>query len=251
MAFQVELEVYRGPVELLLHLVRRQEIDVTAVSVGQLAEQFIRRLDGTPHWDFDEIGEFLIVCSTLAEIKSEQVLPQPEAAPVEEVDEPTALVRQLVEYRKFREAAHILEERSLRWQQRMTRTADDFPPAQRSLADEPIEELELWDLVTAFSRMSRDNRISPGTSIVYDDTPIDQHMEHIRGLLERDGRTALGDLFRPGMIKSRLVGMFLAVLELVRHHNIRTEQDQDFGEIWIYPAGDRPQHCDEPPPPIG
>lgn len=232
--YQVELDVYRGPIELLLYLVRRREVDASSIRVGTLAEQYVRHLAEVVQLDFDEIGEFLVVCSTLAEIKSEQVLPQAPVAEAEAAaEEPTALVRQLVEYRKFREAASVLEERSLRWRRRMTRVANDLPPADRSLADEPIEELELWDLVTAFSRLSVDNQVAPGTSIVYDDTPIEVHMRNIRTALELHGRVALGDLFVPGSTKGRLVGMFLAVLELVRHHDVRTEQEDDFGEIWV------------------
>lgn len=259
--YQVELDVYRGPIELLLYLVRRREVDASSIRVGALAEQYVRHLAEATQLDFDEIGEFLVVCSTLAELKSEQVLPQAPVAEAEAAaEEPTALVRQLVEYRKFREAASVLEERSLRWRRRMSRIANDLPPADRSLADEPIEELELWDLVTAFSRLSVDNQVAPGTSIVYDDTPIEVHMRNIRTALELHGRVALGDLFVPGSTKGRLVGMFLAVLELVRHHDVRTEQEDDFGEIWVVqgppgssaaaagaPAGAAPLPASPPP----
>ncbi len=96
--------------------------------------------------------------------------------------------------------------------------------------------MELWDLVSAFGRIIRDREAARPSSIVYDDTPIHVYMARIHEQLVARGRLAFSELFRPGMHKSTLVGMFLAVLELVRHFNIRAEQNDQFGEIWLLPG---------------
>jgi segregation and condensation protein A len=130
----------------------------------------------------------------------------------------------------------MLEERRAQWQERFGRLADDLPPRERNLAEEEIHEVELWDLVSAFGRIMRDSQASKPSSIVYDDTPIHVYMTQLHARLLAEGRLSLGDLFRPGMHKSALVGMFLAILELVRHYRVRAEQNKLFGEIWILPS---------------
>ncbi|MFZ5832547.1 MAG: segregation and condensation protein A, partial [Planctomycetota bacterium] len=146
------------------------------------------------------------------------------------------LVRRLLEYKRYRDAASVLEERSRAWQQRFARQAPDLPPRERNLADEPIAEVEVWDLVSAFGRIIRETEAGRVSSIVYDDTPIHVYMSSIyRRLVER-GQLSFRDLFEPEMHKSTLVSIFLAVLELVRHHHVRVEQNQLFGEIWLLPG---------------
>jgi segregation and condensation protein A len=103
----------------------------------------------------------------------------------------------------------------------------------RNLAEEPIQELELWDLVSAFGRIMRDYHVSTPSNIVYDETPIHVHMSRIHERLRSGGRIAFSDLFEPGMHKSALIGMFLAVLELIRHHGVRAEQAELHAEIWL------------------
>jgi segregation and condensation protein A len=116
--------------------------------------------------------------------------------------------------------------------------ASDLPPRQRNLAAEPIQEVELWDLVSAFGRIIRENVAVKPSNIVYDDTPIHVHMSRILAQLNERGRIALSELFDLRLHKSVLIGMFLAVLELVRHHRVRAEQNDLFGEIWILPGSD-------------
>jgi segregation and condensation protein A len=145
------------------------------------------------------------------------------------------LVHRLLEYKKYRDAASILEERGRVWQQHYPRLSTDLPGRVRDLAEEPIEEVELWDLVSAFGRIMRETEAARPSSIVYDETPIHVYMTRIQRQLIEKGRLIFRDLFQPAMHKSQLVGIFLAVLELVRHHRVRVDQNELFGEIWILP----------------
>lgn len=233
MAFRVDLETFRGPLDLLLYLVRKHEVEIVELPIAVITEQYLAYLEVLEQLDVNAVGEFLEMASTLVEIKSRLVLPQ--AGEVEEpLEDPRQeLVRQLLEYKRFKDAASMLEERGRAWQERYARVACDLPPHERDLAAEPIREVELWDLVSAFGRVMRDQQGPPSTSIVYDDTPIHVYMARICEQLDHRGRIGLGELFESGMHKSKLVGLFLATLELVRHHAVHAEQSANFGEIWL------------------
>ena len=111
--------------------------------------------------------------------------------------------------------------------------ADDAPTVAVDMSSQPIREIELWDLVSAFGRILRDNLPKPQANIVYDETPIQIYMETIHKRLVEEERLPFSTLFEMGMHKSAMVGVFLAVLELARHHNVRTEQDDLHGEIFV------------------
>ena len=233
MPFRVELDVFRGPLDLLLYLVRKHEVEIAELPIAPIAQQFIEYLEVLEQIDVNAAGDFLEMASTLAEIKSRMVLPRSVEAEEEPVDPRHELVRQLLEYKKFKDAADILEERGRVCQNRFARLASDLPPRERDLAEEPIHELELWDLVSAFGRIMRERLGGPASNIVYDDTPVQVYMARIHERLAEAGRLAFSHFFQPGMHKSALVGIFLAVMELVRHHGVRAEQSSMFGEIWI------------------
>jgi segregation and condensation protein A len=236
MDFRIELDTYRGPLDLLLYLVRQHELDVREVPIALIAEQYLKYLETLQALDVNAVGEFLEITSTLIEIKSRVALPHAaeEGEPLE--DPRGQLVEQLLEYKKYKDAASMLEEQSLQWQKRYPRVADDLPPRRIDPGDQPIHEVELWDLVSAFGRVMRDNRVAQPSSIVYDETPIHVHMRRIHERLLERGRVSFSEMFHSGVHKSALISGFLAILELVRHHSVRTEQDEGQGEIWIVPG---------------
>ena len=235
MDFRVDLNIFRGPLDLLLYLVRKHEVEIVDIPIATITDQYLQYISVLEQLDVNAVGDFLAMASTLIEIKSQQVLPRSDEIE-EEIDDPRQeLVRRLLEYKKYRDAASILEERSRVWQQHYPRLSTDLPGRIRDLAEEPIQEVELWDLVSAFGRIMRETEASRPSSIVYDDTPIHVYMARIQKRLLEKGRAIFRDLFEPGMHKSQLVSIFLAVLELVRHHHVYVEQNALFGEIWILP----------------
>jgi segregation and condensation protein A len=244
MDFSVDLNIFRGPLDLLLYLVRKHEVEIVDIPIARITEQYLEYLLVLEQLDVNGVGDFLAMASTLIEIKSQQVLPRSDEIE-EEIDDPRQeLVHRLLEYKKYRDAASILEERSRVWQQHYPRLSTDLPGRIRDLAEEPIEEVELWDLVSAFGRMMRETEASRPSNIVYDDTPIHVYMARIQERLLEKGRVIFRELFLPGMHKSQLVGIFLAVLELVRHHHVHVDQNELFGEIWILPDRNLTQSLD-------
>jgi len=236
MSFRVDLDMFRGPLDLLLYLVRKQEVEVTDIPVATIAEQFLGYLEILSELDVNVAADFIEMSSTLMEIKSRMVLPRG-GEETEELEDPREeLVERLLMYKKYRDAASILDEQGRQWQQRLPRLADDLPPRRIEPALQPIQEVELWDLVSAFGRVVRDAQVLQPANIVYDDTPIHVHMDRIHQRLHQEGRASFSEMFRVGMHKSTMIGVFLAILELVRHHSIRAEQNDLHGEIWILPG---------------
>jgi segregation and condensation protein A len=238
MDFRVDLSMFRGPMDLLLYLVRKHEVEITEIPISIITDQYLQYLSVLEQLDVNAVGDFLATAALLIEIKSQQVLPRGDEVE-DEWDGPRhELVRRLLEYKMYRDAASILEDRSRAWQQRYSRLANDLPGRQRNRAEEPIQEVELWDLVSAFGRIIRDNVAAKPSNIIYDETPIHVHMARIHARLLERGQLPFSELFDASLHKSALVGIFLAVLELVRHHQIRVEQNDLFGEIWLLPNRD-------------
>ncbi len=234
--FRVDLDIFRGPLDLLLYLVRKHELAASELPLAMITEQYLDHLSVLEQLDINEVGDFLEVASWLIEIKSRMLLPDMDA-PVEEsedLEEPGfRLVEQLLQYKQYRDAASILEERGRSWSHCFTRMANDLPSREIDPASQPIQELELWDLVSALGRVLRANEKAQPANIVYDDTPIHVHMQNIHHRLREDGQVAFTDMFRANMNKAKLIGIFLAVLELVRHHCVWVEQSEVGGEIYL------------------
>jgi segregation and condensation protein A len=244
MPFRVELEIFRGPLDLLLYLVRKQELDVVDIRISAVTEQFLEYIAVLEQIDVDAVGDFLEVASLLIEMKSRDVLPGDEEVADELEDPRKELVRRLLEYKQYRDAASILEERSREWRERYPRIAIDLPGRNLSPDRQPLQEVELWDLVSAFGRVLKAKHAQSGPeSIRYDETPIHIYMQRIDERLRRERRVGFTQFFEDAVHKSTLVGMFLAVLELVRHQHARAAQPELFGEIWLEP-GETPLPAD-------
>ncbi len=238
MSFRIDLDIFRGPLDLLLYLVRKHELEIVDIPIALITDQYLKHLDVLEYLDINSVGDFLAMATMLVEIKSKSLLPRNEEEDDQPLEDPRKeLVRQLLEYKKFKDAASMLEDRGRSWQERFPRLENDLPPRERNLADEPIHDIELWDLVSALGRMVRESRAAKPSNIVYDETPIHVYMERIHTKLRASGRVALADLVEVPSHRSTIVSIVLAILELMRHHGVRAEQNELFGEIWIF-AGD-------------
>jgi segregation and condensation protein A len=237
--YRVELEAYSGPLDLLLYLVRRNEIDVVRLPIACITTQFLEFLEVLQFLDFDLIGEFVVTASTLMEIKSRLVLPQPDEDRSDELpvdDDPHSdLIAQLLQYKRYKEAAVALDQRAAEWQQRYPRLSHDRPDVGRDHAADPIREVELWDLVSALSRVLQKKVVEQTSAIRYDETPQSVYMDRIAAVVRESGRVAFSTFFEGANQRSRIIGIFLAVLELLRHHGFRAEQPVAYGEIYVLP----------------
>lgn len=264
--YRVRLEDFQGPLDLLLHLVRRAEVDPAEISVSEIADQYLDHIErasaavDTP-LDVEVGGEFLVMAATLMEIKSRSLMP-PEDRPAaarqgkqDDSDPRAALISQLLAYRQFRDAADALEARRQNWLSRYpaTKAGVDKAAMAEAIADaeEPdLEDLDIMDLVEAFARVaSAVNFDRLGEHRVqFEDTPIELHAADILDRLGRlvgSGGEALPRMtFRElfaGANRSDIVGLFIATLELTRQRKITVEHDDESGMITIQarePDGD-------------
>jgi segregation and condensation protein A len=232
--YRVQLEIYQGPLDLLLYLIRREEVDIYDIPIARITEQYVQYVELLRDIDPNAVGDFLVLAATLMEIKSRMLLPR---APAEEEDEEFIdprldLVRQLLEYKKFKDAAAHLHEaahlRSLRHAR--------IPADQRTdHVDVELDELQIWDLLTAFNKlMSSVGRSVTGHEVFFDDTPISLHAADIQDRLQREGGSLPFEQLFEGRSKSEMIGLFLALLELVRQRRIRAEQEAPLATIFVH-----------------
>ncbi len=232
MDYKVEIETFHGPLDLLLFLVKRNEVAICDIPIAKIAAQFLDYLNLLQMIDVEWAGDFLVMAATLMEIKSRMLLPRAEEMPAEDDDPRLELVRQLLEYKQFKEAAMLLEQQAEKQLTRLPRFPAEVPPPLDP-AKQPLRQVELWDLVSAFGRLMRETSALQPRQIVMDETPIQVHMENILQLLRQNARLSFVDIFTPPLTRGRLLGLFLALLELIKAHQIEAHQDDPFGAIWL------------------
>jgi segregation and condensation protein A len=245
--YLVDLDAFRGPLDLLLYLVKRNEVDVCDIPIARILEQFQHYLDIMTVLDVERVGDFIVMAGTLMEIKSKLVLPRgAEEAAEEEGDPRLELVRQLIEYKKFKDAAALLEAQAERQGLRVARLPV-APPSAPDPLRQPLQQVELWDLVSAFGRLMRETLALQPQQIVVDHTPIHVYMDQIAQRLTAEGPLPFRALFTPPYNRGRLVGLFLAMLELIKARTVAAEQAEPFAEILLSLLPTAP----EPPPQAG
>ena len=243
---RIQLDAFEGPLDLLLYLIRRDELEITDIPIARVTEQYLAliRAGGIEKIDIEQAGEFLVMAATLMEIKSRSLMPVPPEgeAPASPDGPPTAdpradLIRQLLAYKKYREAAQSLDRRAGEWSQRFPGGGAAVAGMDAQAESEPDtdpEDLDVVDLARAFSRIMEAIDLSRlGEHTVTDDeTPIALHAEDIVDRLRREAAGPGGGdemefarLFE-GRSRAEAIGLFLAVLELVRQQRVTARQDR-------------------------
>lgn len=231
--YRVELDVFTGPLDLLLYLIRRDEVDIQDIPVARVAEQYIEYVHLLEQIDPNAAGEFLVLAATLAELKSRALLPTPPIEPLDESDDPRVmLVRQLLEYKRFKDAARRLGSAADERAARFERSPANLPPELREME---LEDVEVWDLLAAFGKVMASIGQGPGLrEIRYDDTPIEVYSTSIVETLEMERSTTFEALFSNRRDRAEVIGLFLALLELIRRRRVRAEQERVFGTIYLF-----------------
>ncbi len=238
--YKVALEVYNGPLDLLLFLIRRSEVDIYDIPIAKVTGQYLKYVEVLKHLDPEAVSEFLVLAATLMEIKSRTLLPSPPPEETEDeiIDPRLELVRQLLAYKKFKDAARSLEESAYQQSQKHSRS----PVLPLPLGNElELDEVDIWDLVDAFNRMLEQiGKAGEVQEIGIDDTPVALHAEDIVDSIGRAGGTQKFEEIFAGRIRPELIGLFLALLELIRQRRVRVSQDRPFGTILIHLVDARP-----------
>jgi segregation and condensation protein A len=236
--YNIHLPVFEGPLDLLLHLIRQNEVDVYDIPIAQVTDQYLEYLALMEALDLEVAGEFLVMAATLLEIKSRMLLPpDPKADNSEEgVDPRTALVERLIEYARFKEAASMFREREAEWRHVFVRGAAEFDYSE---AAPPVvlKDITAGDLLIALTRILAD--VGEGeeevTSIQRRKLTVRMKMSEIWRRISNSGQGVLfEDLFIDEQTRSAIVTTFLALLELLRLQRVMVRQNKAFDRIEIF-----------------
>ncbi len=231
--YRVDLDIYNGPLDLLLYLIRRDEIDIQDIPILRITTQFIHYVEVLQHVDPESIGDFLVMAATLMEIKSRSLLPvpPPEEDDGEFVDPRVELVRQLLEYKSFKDAARAMELAAKIHALRHPREPVIPPPPEDEV---DLDDVEVWDLIDAFNKLLEQTGKRRTTHAVeFDDTPLLIYIDDALETVERAGGAVKFVEVFEGRSRHGMIGLFLALLELIRQRRIRATQDEPFGDITL------------------
>ena len=243
MALTFQLKDFDGPLDLLLFLINKEKIDIKDIFVSEITNQYISLVRGAPDLDMDEATDFLVMAATLLEIKSRAMLPRPPKVEEGEEDPEAALIRQLEEYKRFRETADAMKQFERAASNLFTKLPEEYPlPPQET----ELVGLTLEGLTAAFLRIwARKPEREAETPEVNHYAPRDIHRdEHnvqdcmlmlLKGIRRR-GRMRFEDAFSDAPTKEEIVTLFMALLELLKLGETHIEQEGIYGEIVLYPG---------------
>jgi segregation and condensation protein A len=256
--YKVQLNVFEGPLDLLLYLIKKEEVDIYEVNLTRIATQFIEYVDMMRRLDLDVAGEFLVMAATLMYIKSRELLPvDQQAAPPGEEDEETDprwdLIRQLVEYKKFKDAAAQLQREELKQENIYPRRP--LKPVLEFEETLPRAEVSLFDLLNAVSAILQRFHLKDNQPSIFEDKwSVSEKIQDLLKMILDMPVIRFSVLFEAAQSRSEVVATFLAVLELIRLKQLIVSQPEVFGEIEIQkrppePEPSTPQPAPENPAP--
>ncbi len=251
--YPVRLENFEGPLDLLLHLIKKNELDIYDIPIALVTQQYLDYLDLMRELDLDVAGDFLVMAATLIHIKSRTLLPRPDPGGEEDPDEDPrdALIRRLLEHQQFKAAADLLHEREVLWSAQLGRP-DSRVAEVAGDAYEPELEVDLFTLMTAFQAVIVRAQARPRVLLPPEQISIEQRIHELMSRLAEAEAWGFEDLFSQDESRTQLVVTFLALLEMIRLKLVRIYQTRPFGPIRLYRRarpGDAPRPIDDPDDP--
>jgi len=233
-AYPVRLENFEGPLDLLIHLIKKNEVNIWDIPIALITTQYVEYIELMRELDLDLAGEFLVMAATLIHIKSRMLLPRPDPSQEDDEEDPReVLVNRLLEYQKYKAAANLLHERetlrSAQWQRPDQRVAD--------LAGEEYEtevEVDLFSLMAAFQAVLDRAKQRPRLALPAEQVSIEERIEQLLGRLSETEACGFEDLFEDVSSRPALIVTFLALLEMIRLRLVRVFQAGMFGTIRVY-----------------
>ena len=228
-AYEVHLEMFEGPLDLLLYLIRKSDLDIQNIPIAKITQEYLTFLELMKELNLEVAGDFLVMAATLMQIKARALLPAQEGLEgAESGPDPRAeLVNKLQEYRKFKEAAGFLQKRADEWSDVFFRGAPTFAERDKSL------NIRIFDILATL-REVLDRAEAEGRVVTGEEYPIEQKMEKILAMLTENPYVTLRDIFAGERRRRAIISCFLALLELIKLQRIFARQESPFSEILIY-----------------
>ena len=230
--YKIKLDIFEGPLDLLLYLIKKDEVNIYDIPISKILNQYLEYIELMKLLDLNVAGEFIVMAATLMQIKSKMLLPPDETAQDEELEEPdprAELVKRLLEYKQFKEAARLLREKE-------EYRRDHFVRPQQEAVQEGGEvyfEANLFDLINAFTKALKDVPKEIFFEVIKDEFTIEQKIHDILHLLVKEQKIYLTQLFSGAKNKFEVVAIFMAILELIRLKEVIIFQREIFGDILI------------------
>lgn len=232
--WRVSLPVFEGPLDLLLFLIKRDEVDIYDIEIGRITDQYLAYLEAMQEMDLEVAGEFLVVAATLIYLKSRSLLPVDQQMPEEEEDQEDPrweLIRQLVEYKKFKDAAYTLELKGADQGKVFRRDSD---PSFKKPVAPGVGNVDVMDLIAAFQKiLDRIKEQERFREVVEDRFTVGDRIQMIKDRIFREKKIQFLSLFNELTSRAEIVVTFLAVLELIRLKKLRAVQTNPFEDIEI------------------
>ncbi len=240
MSYRLNLEVFEGPFDLLLYLIKKDEIDIYDIPISKILDEFLAYVEMIKELDLEIAGDFILMASTLMHIKSRMLLPKESLVleDGEEVDPRADLVRRLLEYKRYKEVAHALDSREQNQRQVFWRfggkpSDEDLEPTEDELASPQFQEVNLFDLLSAFKRVLAYAKPESFREINREEVKTSQKINEILDMLDGESTIDFMELFLKQETKIAMVATFLAILELARLKAIAIMQETAFEKIII------------------
>ncbi len=234
--YKVKLEVFEGPLDLLLYLIKRDEVDIYDISIERITKQYLSYIEAFQVLNIELAGEFIVMAANLLYIKSRTLLPvdqQMAEEDAEEEDPRWELIRQLIEYKKFKEAAALLRDQETKQENLFARVpvTPDLAPVENILVD----EVGIFDLIHAFQKILKRLEKKPENlaEIFAENFTVSDKIEHVLRITQSGVPVRFEELFADAAGRTEIVVTFLAMLELIRLKQLRVRQEGLCGEIWI------------------
>ena len=240
MNYQCNLDIFEGPLDLLLHLIKEQKMDIYDIRIAEITKQYLSYLDLLSELNLEMVGEYLVMAAELAKIKSKTLLPIPETE--EDVltaagEDPRAeLMRRLLEYQRYKEAAFELRQKEYDQQQLFSRTGE---VVLENSEEELLIEANVFDLLTAFQKVLKEKSFKKNYEIKVTTLSVSDRISGILEILNASESVTFDSLFTTLNAKQEVIVTFLAILELMRMQLIRSQQARQFDVIRIYAAVSR------------
>lgn len=236
MNYKIKLEVFEGPLDLLLYLIRRNDIDISDIPIAKVTDQYMQYIDMMKMLDLNVVGDFLVMAATLMHIKSKMLLPpDPSATPEEQEDPRDELARRLYEYQKFKEIAEELKIKEQSRRDLFGRNVDEESRKKLIEASKEVYfEASLFDLINAFTEALKKLPEDVIHEIVKEEYTVEQKIHEFLHLLLDKPRLSIKELFAKCKSKVEMIVTFLAILELIRLKEIKVIQASLFGDIEVH-----------------
>lgn len=232
--YKVRLEIFEGPLDLLLYLVKKDEVEVHDIAIERITRQYLEYIDAFKMLNIDLAAEFIVMAANLMYIKSRTLLPRQEQPPEEDAEEDDPrweLIRQLIEYKKFKDAAGFLQQRAF--------AQENLYPANPETAAPPppppqLPEVGIFDLIRAFQKIVTRFQSADLREIIDDRWTVADKIEHLLKVVPRHQPVRFAELFAAAGSRDEVIVTFIALLELMKLRQLRVTQDSLLGEIVIH-----------------